>query len=366
MENERAAPPVMDEWEARTTETQPTSLGGQSDGSRAGQWTNGKRILVISSRSLLCPSFDLSLCRAPLEADGLQVPQEDFETPLRTALDSASVRRYLFFNSAMFHFLLGPRYPVPHVQHTMRVMYVVVWSGLFTTVHAYLSLLVSPWVLCLSVTLVSLLLTVVIILVLTHTNKKININVDVRLIQVNERLFRHNLLVGMADWVQQCTGRLKLFCVYWDLTQCQRSLAVALEEMSLTRDKTQAKLHKNMSYLNLVTDVTTFDPEQGSLGLEECEEERPLLMNNDSAQCNSRTGQRGQKLTKDYSLVPSCDLSVQATAHQLLLTYSATYMRLLASEKLPRGLQHPLESGMSHCTVAPLCLCQYVLRTALR
>ena len=36
------------------------------------------------------------------------------------------------------------------------------------------------------------------------------VNVDVRLIQVNERLVRHNLLVGVADWVQNCSGTLQV------------------------------------------------------------------------------------------------------------------------------------------------------------
>ena len=39
---------------------------------------------------------------------------------------------------------------------------------------------------------------------------QINMNIDVRLIQVNERLSRHKLLVGVADWVQNCTGSLQV------------------------------------------------------------------------------------------------------------------------------------------------------------
>ena len=39
---------------------------------------------------------------------------------------------------------------------------------------------------------------------------QINMNVDVRLIQVNEMMSAHNLLVGVADWVQNCTGKLQV------------------------------------------------------------------------------------------------------------------------------------------------------------
>lgn len=35
-------------------------------------------------------------------------------------------------------------------------------------------------------------------------------NLDVRLIQVNEMMVKHKLLVGVADWVQNCTGSMKV------------------------------------------------------------------------------------------------------------------------------------------------------------
>ncbi|XP_064205052.1 transmembrane protein 268 isoform X1 [Anguilla rostrata] len=354
MEDGATPPNVMDEWDARNAETHPRPLRTQSDRSRVAQRTNGHCMLAVSSSSMLRPSFDLSECRALLEKNGLQVPAEDFETPLQAALDTASVRRYLFFNSAIFHFFLAP------------LLYTVVWCGLYSTLHLYLSL-TSIWVLCLSVSLGSFLLTCAIILLLNHSNRQIDINTDVRLIQANERLIRHDLLVGVADWVHQCAGTLQLFCVYWDLSHCLRSLTDTLEEMSFARDETQSKLRKNMSYLTLVVEASTFDPEAGSVGEEGSEEERPLLVERGSTGRSTPAGHREEtKLTKNYSLVPSHYLSAQATAHQLLLTYSATYVRLLVSEKLPREPQRPLHSGMTHCTIGPICLCQYVQRTVLR
>lgn len=100
----------------------------------------------MPSSSALNPTFDLSLCRTKLENGGFQVsartprthtstltspvtscgadksrhffifsslsccqiPVRDMEEPLTIALDVPSVRRYMVFNSAMFHFILAP------------------------------------------------------------------------------------------------------------------------------------------------------------------------------------------------------------------------------------------------------------------
>lgn len=39
---------------------------------------------------------------------------------------------------------------------------------------------------------------------------QLNVNIDVRLIQVNERLVKHKLLVAVADWVQNCSGNIQV------------------------------------------------------------------------------------------------------------------------------------------------------------
>lgn len=38
-------------------------------------------------------------------------------------------------------------------------------------------------------------------------------NLDVRLIQVNERMVKHKLLVAVADWVQNCNGNMQVVLI---------------------------------------------------------------------------------------------------------------------------------------------------------
>lgn len=55
-------------------------------------------------------------------------------------------------------------------------------------------------------------------------------NLDVRLIQVNERMVKHKLLVAVADWVQNCNGNMQVVLLkstetvrMWG-TMCARSV----------------------------------------------------------------------------------------------------------------------------------------------
>uniref|UniRef100_A0A8C7UCT3 Uncharacterized protein n=1 Tax=Oncorhynchus mykiss TaxID=8022 RepID=A0A8C7UCT3_ONCMY len=269
----------------------------QPENRRTSRWKNGQCVLAVPTSSMLSPRFDLSLCRALLERDGFQIPVEDFETPLDIALDVPSVRRYLFLNSSLIHFIMAP----------------------------------------------------------------ININIDVRLIQVNERLSQHMLLVGVADWVQNCTGTLQLFIVYWDTARCLRTLTETLEEMSFVGDEAQKRLEKRMSHLVLVSEVMTLDPVAVESSVNEgSDEERPLLMNDEAGGSTSTSQREDTKLTTNYILVPDQILPAQAKALQLLLTYGAVYVKLLLSEKLPNSTHHPLHHRRNHCTTASLCLCQYI------
>uniref|UniRef100_A0A674F238 Transmembrane protein 268-like n=1 Tax=Salmo trutta TaxID=8032 RepID=A0A674F238_SALTR len=268
----------------------------QPENRRTSRWKNGQCVLAVPTSSVLSPRFDLSLCRALLERDGFQIPVADFETPLDIALDVPSVRRYLFLNSSLFHFIMAP----------------------------------------------------------------ININIDVRLIQVNERLSQHMLLVGVADWVQNCTGTLQLFIVYWDTARCLRTLTETLE-MSFAGDEAQKRLQKRMSHLVLVSEVMTLDPVAvGSSVNEGSDEERPLLMNDETGGSTSTSQREDTKLTTNYILVPDQKVPAQAKALQLLLTYGAVYVKLLVSEKLPNSTHRPLHHRRNHCTTTSLCLCQYI------
>ncbi|KAM3858178.1 transmembrane protein 268 [Diretmus argenteus] len=358
MEDDNGPCHVMEESEV-DVDDQPGPAKSQPQDNLRPTWSNalsGQCVVAVPSYSVINPSFDLSLCRSTLERDGFQIPVGDFEVPLHSALDVPSVRRYMVFNSAFFHFMMAP------------VLYVVVWCAVFSTLHLYMTV-TDYWVLCLSVSLVSILVTTAIIFILHHSNKEINMNLDVRLIQVNERMVQHKLLVGVADWVHNCTGNLKLYCVYWDMSRCLRALTETLEDESFAANETQKKLKKRMSHLVLVSEGTAADPEAAGSKVEEgAEEERPLLLGNEGTGRSTRSGQREDtKLTSNHSLIPDTTLPAQAKAHQLLLTYSAAYVKLLVSERLsgpPHDHHRP--PRRNHGAAASLCLCQYIRTKILR
>nr|XP_057902427.1 transmembrane protein 268 isoform X2 [Doryrhamphus excisus] len=316
------------------------------------KWTNGQCVLAMPSFSLLNPSFDLSLCSSTLETNGFQVtfgliPVADMEAPLRTALDVPSVRRYMIFNSSLFHFIVAP------------FLYLVLWCAVFSTLRLYMTV-GDYWILCLCVSLISIFLTTAIIFVLNQSKKEINMNLDVRLIQVNERMVKHNLLVAVADWVHNCRGSMQLCFVYWDMSRCLTTLTETLEEHALAAVDTRNKL-KKMSHLVLVSEVV--DPEVVGSDVEEeaaSGEERPLLRNEDKG-CSSTCKQEGgAKVTSSYSLIPDAALPAQARAYQLLMTYSAAYVKLLVSERLSGPSHHRVRPRKNHCTNAPFCLCQFI------
>ncbi|KAK2920922.1 transmembrane protein 268 [Channa argus] len=316
-------------------------------------WSNGQCVLALPTRSMINPRFDLTLCRAKLESKGFQIPVSDLEAPLKTALAVSSVKRFMVFNSAVFHFMMAP------------VLYVVVWCAIFSTLHLYISV-TDYWVICVSVSLVSIFLTTAIIFVLHNRKKEINMNLDIRLIQVNERMVKHKLLVAVADWVQNCTGNMQLHFVYWDMSQCLRALTETLEELSFVENETQKKLKRKMSHLVLVTEVTAAEPEVDSSEVEpDSDEQRPLLRNEDR-DCDTSASQRDDaKVTTNYSLVPDASLAAQAKAYQLLMTYSAAYVKLLVSQQLSGLSHHHPRTRRNHCTTAPVCLCQYTKNKVL-
>ncbi|XP_072225993.1 transmembrane protein 268 [Leuresthes tenuis] len=345
-EDEASICRVMEETEVdvqiRQTKAEP--LGNSIRAS----WSNGQCVVAMPSCSALNPSFDLSLCRAKLEREGFEIPVTDMEDPLKTALDVPSVRRYMVFNSGLFHFLMAP------------VLYVVVWCAVFSTLHLYITVS-DYWILCLSVSLVSILLTTAIIFILHHSNKEININVDVRLVQVNERMVKHKLLVGVADWVQNCTGNMKLYFVYWDMSHCLRTLTETLEEHSFMTTDIQRKLKSRMSHLVLVTKVPVGDLEAGGSDAEQDSDEHRPLLRNENAGCGTAASQQeAAEIPTNYSLIPDAASPAEAKAYQLLLTYSAAYVKLLVSERLSGASHHHLRPQRNHCTTAPLCLCHYI------
>ncbi|XP_046700280.1 transmembrane protein 268 [Silurus meridionalis] len=314
--------------------------------SRRSQWTNGQCVVAVPTPSLLTPTFDLELCRTQLEKEGFHVPVEDFETPLRTALEPPSIRRYLFFNSSLFHFIMAP------------IMYVVLWCAVYSSLHVYLDeSIVNLWVLCLCVSFIVVIVTVAIILVFHCSNKEINVNTDVRLVKVNERLIGHDLLLGVADWIEKCTGKMQLCCIFWDLGPCLQTLTETLEKLDLVSDEIKNKLKKRMSHLTVVAEVPPSEPEDGEIS-EEADEGHPLLGRGRESHAVPKKRQE-VILTQTFNLLPDFTLSCQDIANHLLMIYSAVYVKLLVTERLPTSF-HNLDLERNHCTTASLCLCQYV------
>ncbi|XP_037120395.1 transmembrane protein 268 isoform X1 [Syngnathus acus] len=316
----------------------------QSQTNNKPKWANGQCVLAIPSHSFINPSFDLSLCSPTLERKGFQIPNADIEVPLKTALDVPSVRRFMIFNSSLFHFIMAP------------FLYVVLWCAVFSTLRLYMTLS-DYWILCLCVSLISIFLTTVIIFVLNRNKKEININLDVRLIPVNETMVKHKLLVAVADWVDNCKGSMQLYFVYWDMARCLQTLTETLEEHSLAGIDTWSKLKKKMSHLVLVAEVPGGDCEENHTGVEESSEEQRPLLKNDAGDCTSSSS---WKVTTNYSLVPDASLPAQTQAHQLLMTYSAAYVKLLVSDKLSVPANRRLQVPRNHCPAAPFCLCQFI------
>ncbi|MEQ2253420.1 hypothetical protein ILYODFUR_031897, partial [Ilyodon furcidens] len=123
---------------------------------------------------------------------------------------------------------------------------------------------------------------------------------------------KHKLLVGVADWVQNCTGHMQLCFVYWDMSPCLRTLTDILEEWSPVTNDTQKTMKSRMSHLVLVTEHPPIDPEAGGSDVEQdIDENRPLLRNEDTG-CSTPSSQQGDsKVTSNYSLVPEALLPAQ-------------------------------------------------------
>lgn len=340
-----------DEREETETEVPPRPHRPQPLTNGGLRWANGQCVLAMPSHSLLNPSFDLTLCHTLLDKDGFQIPVSDLIGPLMTALDPPPVRRYIVFNSSLFHFVMAP------------VLYMMVWCAAFSTIHRYMTIS-DYWVLCLCISLIAVFLTTAVVFVLHHGNKEMNMNVDVRLIQVNERMVRHKLLVGVADWVQNCSGTLQLFFVYWDMTSCLRTLTQTLEKRLIGHNELQRRLNKSLSYLVLLSEVKVDKDDADAADIpsvvQSCDEERPLLAEEETTRSTVTSLRGDTKHTTNHSLIPDPGLPAQATAHQLLMTYSAVYTRLLVSKRLSGPTHHHLRPRQNHCSTAPLCLCQYI------
>lgn len=69
------------------------------------------------------------------------------------------------------------------------MLYVVVWCAVFSTLHLYITVR-DYWVLCLSVSLISILLTTAIIVILHYSNKEVRMgSVTINLVYSNTDKF---------------------------------------------------------------------------------------------------------------------------------------------------------------------------------
>lgn len=66
------------------------------------------------------------------------------------------------------------------------------------------------------------------------------------------------------------------------------------------------------------------------------------------------------------NIVCFCVIVVQDKANQLLMTYSALYVKLLVSQRLTGPSNYRLRPRRNHCTTAPFCLCQYIRKKILQ
>ncbi|XP_051776444.1 transmembrane protein 268 isoform X2 [Erpetoichthys calabaricus] len=189
----------------------------------------------------------------------------------------------------------------------------------------------------------------------------ININTDVRLIYANEILCSHKVLAGISNTIYRCSSIHQIFFVYFDLVDCHRRLTSLLDEMSLHGSRLQSKLQKNLSHLNLVTKVSTNESKRSET--EESEDTPLLFSDGNEAGTSSTTVQNTKKKVPQFTVVKSIvpTGSAEEIAHQLLVTFSAVYVKLLVTLRLPVP-QHTLHTQRA----GTACICQYIESCVLR
>ncbi|XP_043939104.1 transmembrane protein 268-like isoform X2 [Protopterus annectens] len=233
---------------------------------------NGRVIVMLSSSTTWCSSgFDLSACRKRFDEYGLQVPTEEYEIPIQKSLQTANVRRYMFFSSSVFFMILSP----------------------------------------------------------------INVNTDVRLIWANENLIKHSLLVGVVDFMQNCRSELNLSFIYFDARECLKRLASLLEENHDQDNTFQSKVCKKMKNLSIMLEQspkhTVITEESEDDGMSETSllwEERRT-----SQGTNNVHGERTPAFNVVLNLVP--EGTPQDMAYQLLAIHAGLYVKLLLTCRLP-------------------------------
>ncbi|XP_053852665.1 transmembrane protein 268 isoform X2 [Vidua macroura] len=226
----------------------------------------------------------------------------------------------------------------------VQVFYISLWTNLYSTLQ--LCSLGHSWGAGVLVTLVALALTVLVILVIDGHQRKLNVNTDVRLAAVNEIFIKHSIILGITDVLDGPHNILQLWFVHFSPELCLQALAAHITHLQ----GTQAGLRQRLNKLWVVMDVAV----QPELGVEEeapCEES-PLLSS--GVTLNKDPVTRSELL----HLIP--EGPPQAMAQQLLVIFSACYVRLLVTGRLPRASPG---GHLGHSSVP--CLCQFIQSTVL-
>ncbi|XP_069491125.1 transmembrane protein 268-like [Ambystoma mexicanum] len=300
---------------------------------------NGQLILTLSTGSACWgPRFEYSQCTEMLALHGLQVPPEDFELPLRRAIDAPELRRYLFFNSTLFLTLLAP------------VLYLVIWCSLFSSFHLLGTAFSKEYfgAFCLALSAAAVMVTGTIIMVLHCHHGKISMNTEVRLTQANELLANHHLLVGLFEQTKNCSSQIHLSFCYFNVLECFQRLVHLLEYSHSLQNRVKRKF-RGLSVVVIQSSVTPRSECSRAEGMES--EETPLL------QAEPEADPRCRPQSSNCSLA-CCVAPVgtpQEMAAKLVALHSALYVKLLVTQGLP-------QTGFSlHAEEARVpCLCQLI------
>nr|XP_032814709.1 transmembrane protein 268 [Petromyzon marinus] len=289
---------------------------------------NGK-VVLMASAALLCWSaeFDLASCQQELCSRGVQVPNEEFIQAMSGVLQDSEIIRYAFLVSKAFGIAIA------------MVLFCAFWGDFFSSFWHFLPQL--SWVFSL---LISLLIAVVIIgavvWVFDRRGREMNINTDMRLAVLNEKFVKYKLVAGLTDSVYMCRSRLDLNFVYFDTADCLGTLA---ERFQPTRN---AQRRESLDHLSILLEE---EEEPGRPAGDS--EEAPLLPSGDGS-----APKKGKTITTVRHFTPWG--SPEQVAEQLLVTYSAAYVKLLV-----KGLLYRPQLFL-HAHDVP-CLCQYIQHRVL-
>lgn len=298
------------------------------------QWAkeprNGQVLMVLSmDNTCSAASFDMELCAEKLQSLGVQAAAGEWRRLIEEAVLKPEVRRYLFYNSRAFQIAIAV------------VFYMSLWTNIYTTVQ--LCSFGRYWEASVLVTLAAVAVTVVVILVIDHRQRKINMNTDVRLAAVNEFFIKHSLILGITDVLDGPHSILQLCFVHFSPERCLQSLSAHITEL---RQAQELGWRHRLDQLCVMMEVAVPTAEDTSC------EESPLLSGGESFKkepmvCNEL-----------LHLIPEGPPEVMA--QQLLVIFSACYVRLLVSGRLPR----PVATGHMDGSSVP-CPCQFIQASVL-